>query len=243
MSKTVIIGNWKMNKTLSETKEFFTEFNSLYTNNKNKIISNLDFAVAVPFINTTAFELNKTELQLAVQNISQFEKGAYTGEISAQMLLEQKVKYAIVGHSERRQYFKETDQDVNAKTQQAIKNNIIPVVCVGETLEEYEKNQTNQVIEHQLKHSLQNVDLSKIIIAYEPIWAIGTGKTATPEQAQKVCKFIREKTDKNALILYGGSVNPENIEQLLNQSDIDGALVGGASLKADSFIKLLTLNK
>ncbi|WP_215741137.1 triose-phosphate isomerase [Mesomycoplasma hyorhinis] len=243
MSKTIIIGNWKMNKTFTQTKEFFSAFNQLYIENKNKINPNLDFAVALPAINVAAFSKNTTKLELAVQNMSQFEKGAYTGEISAQMLLDLNVKYAIIGHSERRQYFKETDLDVNAKTQQAIKNNIIPVVCVGETLEEYEAQKTSQVIEYQLKNSLKDVDLSKVIVAYEPIWAIGTGKTATPEQAQQVCKFIRKQTNKNLTILYGGSVSQENIEQLLNQADINGALVGGASLKVDSFIKLLTLNK
>lgn len=243
MSKTIIIGNWKMNKTFTQTKEFFSAFNQLYIENKNKINQNLDFAVALPVINVAAFSKNTTKLELAVQNMSQFEKGAYTGEISAQMLLDLNVKYAIIGHSERRQYFKETDLDVNAKTQQAIKNNIIPVVCVGETLEEYEAQKTSQVIEYQLKNSLKDVDLSKVIVAYEPIWAIGTGKTATPEQAQQVCKFIRKQTNKNLTILYGGSVSQENIEQLLNQADINGALVGGASLKVDSFIKLLTLNK
>ncbi|WP_215742728.1 triose-phosphate isomerase [Mesomycoplasma hyorhinis] len=243
MSKTIIIGNWKMNKTFTQTKEFFSVFNQLYIENKNKINQNLDFAVALPAINVAAFSKNTTKLELAVQNMSQFEKGAYTGEISAQMLLDLNVKYAIIGHSERRQYFKETDLDVNAKTQQAIKNNIIPVVCVGETLEEYEAQKTSQVIEYQLKNSLKDVDLSKVIVAYEPIWAIGTGKTATPEQAQQVCKFIRKQTNKNLTILYGGSVSQENIEQLLNQADINGALVGGASLKVDSFIKLLTLNK
>ncbi|MXR11925.1 triose-phosphate isomerase [Mesomycoplasma hyorhinis] len=243
MSKTIIIGNWKMNKTFTQTKEFFSAFNQLYIENKNKINQNLDFAVALPAINVAAFSKNTTKLELAVQNMSQFEKGAYTGEISAQMLLDLNVKYAIIGHSERRQYFKETDLDANAKTQQAIKNNIIPVVCVGETLEEYEAQKTSQVIEYQLKNSLKDVDLSKVIVAYEPIWAIGTGKTATPEQAQQVCKFIRKQTNKNLTILYGGSVSQENIEQLLNQADINGALVGGASLKVDSFIKLLTLNK
>ncbi|WP_434325512.1 triose-phosphate isomerase [Mesomycoplasma hyorhinis] len=243
MSKTIIIGNWKMNKTFTQTKEFFSAFNQLYIENKNKINQNLDFAVALPAINVAAFSKNTTKLELAVQNMSQFEKGAYTGEISAQMLLDLNVKYAIIGHSERRQYFKETDLDVNAKTQQAIKNNIIPVVCVGETLEEYEAQKTSQVIEYQLENSLKDVDLSKVIVAYEPIWAIGTGKTATPEQAQQVCKFIRKQTNKNLTILYGGSVSQENIEQLLNQADINGALVGGASLKVDSFIKLLTLNK
>ncbi|WP_215741015.1 triose-phosphate isomerase [Mesomycoplasma hyorhinis] len=243
MSKTIIIGNWKMNKTFTQTKEFFSAFNQLYIENKNKINQNLDFVVALPAINVAAFSKNTTKLELAVQNMSQFEKGAYTGEISAQMLLDLNVKYAIIGHSERRQYFKETDLDVNAKTQQAIKNNIIPVVCVGETLEEYEAQKTSQVIEYQLKNSLKDVDLSKVIVAYEPIWAIGTGKTATPEQAQQVCKFIRKQTNKNLTILYGGSVSQENIEQLLNQADINGALVGGASLKVDSFIKLLTLNK
>ncbi|SYV91175.1 Triosephosphate isomerase, partial [Mesomycoplasma hyorhinis] len=159
-----------MNKTFTQTKEFFSAFNQLYIENKNKINQNLDFAVALPAINVAAFSKNTTKLELAVQNMSQFEKGAYTGEISAQMLLDLNVKYAIIGHSERRQYFKETDLDVNAKTQQAIKNNIIPVVCVGETLEEYEAQKTSQVIEYQLKNSLKDVDLSKVIVAYEPIW-------------------------------------------------------------------------
>ncbi|MGZ9428502.1 triose-phosphate isomerase [Mycoplasma sp. 1012] len=242
MKKLTIIGNWKMNKNAQETKVFLDEFSRLYSENKTKISDEVTFGIAAPFTNLFLFE--KSNLKIVAQNFSNFDSGAYTGEISASMLKDLSVSFVILGHSERRQYFGETDELVNLKVHQALKEGLTPVVCVGETLEEYENNKTKDVILHQLKNSLKNVeDFSKIVIAYEPVWAIGTGKTATAQIAQEVCEFIRENTHKDVVIQYGGSVSPTNIEELMNQKDIDGALVGGASLKADSFIKLLTLNK
>ena len=178
------------------------------------------------------------KLAIAAQDVSQHDEGAYTGEVSAKMLSSYQVKYVIVGHSERRMYHHETDEIVNAKATRALERNITPIVCVGETLEEYEAGKSEEVVHDQLIGSLANLDLSKVIIAYEPIWAIGTGKTATVEYAQKMCAFIRSVTSEETLIQYGGSVNAQNIHELLNQPDIDGALVGGASLNADTFVKL-----
>ncbi|WGI36851.1 triose-phosphate isomerase [Mesomycoplasma lagogenitalium] len=243
MKKLTIIGNWKMNKNSQETKEFLDVFNTEYLNNKEKISDSIVFGIAAPFTNLYLFNKND-KLKSVAQNFSNFSSGAYTGEISASMLKDLNVSMVVLGHSERRQYFYETDETVNLKTHQALKEGITPIVCVGETLEEYEAGKTKEVILKQLKGSLKDVnDFSKIIIAYEPVWAIGTGKTATAEIAQDVCEFIRKNTAANVTIQYGGSVSPANIQELMNQKDIDGALVGGASLKPESFIKLLTLNK
>ncbi|WP_129719680.1 triose-phosphate isomerase [Mesomycoplasma neurolyticum] len=241
MKKLFIIGNWKMNKTILETEDFIHEFKTLYQKNKNKI-NNVDFAIAAPF--TKLFLFKNHNIDFAAQNMSQFEKGAYTGEISPLMIKDLNAKYVILGHSERREYFNESDEIVNQKLHLALKHGVIPIVCIGETLKQYEAKQTKEVILKQIQKSLKDVkDFSKIIIAYEPIWAIGTGKTSTVEYAQEICEFIRKNTSKNVIIQYGGSVNPNNIENLMSQKDIDGALVGGASLEAQSFIKLLTLNK
>ncbi|WP_434337204.1 triose-phosphate isomerase [Mesomycoplasma conjunctivae] len=243
MMKKIIIGNWKMNKNLEQTRDFVFKFEQLYKQNEAKIID-LDFAVAPPTINAFALkDTNVKQLKLALQNISEFESGAYTGEISASMAKNIGAQYIIIGHSERRNLFNESDFQVATKAKIAIKHELTPVICVGETLQEYESQQTEEVISRQIHDSLEGVDLSKIIIAYEPIWAIGTGKTATPEQAEKVCAFIKKLIDNQAPVLYGGSVSPQNISDILKEKNIDGALVGGASLEAESFIKLLTLNK
>ncbi|UVD81974.1 triose-phosphate isomerase [Mycoplasma iguanae] len=243
MKKLLIIGNWKMNKTLEETESFLKEFETLFTQEKAKISQYTEFGIAAPFTSLTAFRSQKL-LNGVAQNFSHHESGAYTGEISAVMLKDLSVKYVILGHSERRTYYGETDKIVNAKMHQAIKHGLVPIVCVGETLEEYEAGKTQEVIKHQIAGSLEGLeDYSKIVLAYEPIWAIGTGKTATPEIAQNVCQFIHSLTSKNLVVQYGGSVSPENVADLMSQSDIDGALVGGASLKPESFIKLLTLGK
>ena len=236
MRQKIIVGNWKMNKDLFELIVFFQDFK-----NKQKCIfrSNCVFGLAVPFINlTAAINENAPRLVMVAQDVSQHHEGAYTGEVSAKMLKSHKIKYVIVGHSERRMYHNETDEIVNAKATRALERNITPIVCVGETLEEYEAGKSEEVVHDQLIGSLANLDLSKVIIAYEPIWAIGTGKTATVEYAQKMCAFIRSVTSEETLIQYGGSVNAQNIHELLNQPDIDGALVGGASLNADTFVKL-----
>ncbi|MEE3928359.1 triose-phosphate isomerase [Mycoplasmopsis ciconiae] len=244
MKKTVIIGNWKMNKNFSETQQFLNDFDKLYQDKKSLIPAEVDFAVAVPFTNLAAFKENKVaKLNVAAQDMSMHTKGAYTGEISVSMLKDLNTKYVILGHSERRQYHNENDFQVNAKAKLAIENGIVPVICVGETLEQYEKGVTNEVVKEQILASLKDLDHKKIIVAYEPVWAIGTGKVATPQIAENVCKFIKELTSHDLIVQYGGSVSPSNIAELHSQEHIDGFLVGGASLEVDSFTKLLTLGK
>lgn len=240
--KKIIIGNWKMNKTFSETSEFIEELKELYIENWTKI-PDIDFAIAAPYIYLFRFPSSGGNIQWAAQDVSMYDNGAKTGEISAQMLKDMSVKYTIVGHSERREFFNETDEIVNKKVKQLLKEGIPPVVCIGETLEQFEKGRTEEVLTSQIQKSLEGVDFYNVIIAYEPIWAIGTGKSATPEQAQKVCKFIKEITNNQARVLYGGSVNPSNIAELMAQESIDGALVGGASLDVNTFLKILTMNK
>ncbi|WP_036436855.1 triose-phosphate isomerase [Mycoplasma elephantis] len=237
----IIIGNWKMNKTYDETVSFIKEFEKLDKLEKSKYAKNLKYAIAAPFTNLYAF--TKTKIPFCAQNVSQHNSGAYTGEVSASMLKSIGTKYAIIGHSERRQYFNETDEIINIKAKKLLESGITPVICVGETLEEYEAGKTKDVVLQQLQKSLADLDYSKIILAYEPIWAIGTGKVATPEIAEEVCKFIRENTSDKLVIQYGGSVKSDNIQELANQKNIDGFLVGGASLTPEGFVKLLTLNK
>lgn len=238
MRKTIIIGNWKMNKDKKETENFLNEF-SKKTFNLN---DNTIYGIAVPFINIETFSKLKTKnMEISSQDISQFASGAYTGEISPTMLKAFGVSYAVIGHSERRSFHKETNEVVNAKAVSALKNGITPIICVGETLDEYENNKSKIVVKEQILNSLKGLDLSKIVVAYEPVWAIGTGKTATFEYAQEICNYIRTLTSsKELLIQYGGSVNGSNIKQLLEQPDIDGALVGGASLEVESFISLIS---
>ncbi|WP_406614562.1 triose-phosphate isomerase [Mycoplasma corogypsi] len=244
MKKLVIIGNWKMNKTFSETKAFVAEFDKVYQANKAKLYGNLDFGIAAPFTNLAALrESQVKELKVAAQNMNDHEKGAYTGETSPLMLKDLSVHYVVLGHSERRTYYHESDADVYAKAKLALEHGLTPVICVGETLEQYEQGVTKQVVLQQIKESVKDLPLSKIVVAYEPIWAIGTGKVATPEIAQDVCAYIHEVTSKELVVQYGGSVSPKNIEELSSQKDIDGFLVGGASLEVESFVQLLTLGK
>lgn len=237
MRKKIIIGNWKMNKTSKEVKEFFDEFSKI----KFDLRPNTIYGIAAPACELpfAIKERPSKAFEISSQDISKHLSGAFTGEISALMLNDLGVKYAIVGHSERRVYHHETNQEINEKAKTALSNNIVPIICVGETLEEYEKNMSEKVVEKQVKECVKDLNLDEIVIAYEPVWAIGTGKTATNEYAQKMCKFIRGLTSDKTLIQYGGSVTPDSIEELLNQPDVDGALVGGASLKADSFVKLI----
>lgn len=237
MRKKIIIGNWKMNKDKKEVESFLNDISM-----KNfEVNDNTIYGIAVPSINIETFSLlKKDEMKISSQDISQFESGAYTGEISASMLNSFGVTYVVIGHSERRAYHFETNEVINLKAINAIKNGLIPIICVGETLEEYNNKQSKIIVEKQIKESLKGLDLSKIIVAYEPVWAIGTGKTATFEYAQDICSFIHSITSKELLIQYGGSVNGSNIKDLLNQPDIDGALVGGASLEVDSFISLIS---
>lgn len=237
MRKKIIIGNWKMNKTSKEVKEFFKEFNK----KEFKTRSNTLYGLAIPACNIP-FAIDKRvnkKFIVAAQDVSKHLSGAFTGEISILMLKDLGVSHVIIGHSERRIYHGETDQDVNTKAKIALEHGVIPIICVGETLEQYESKQSKKIVEKQIKDCVKDLDLSKIVIAYEPVWAIGTGKTATNEYAQVMCNHIRKLTSDDTLIQYGGSVTPETINDLLKQPDVDGALVGGASLKVDSFIKLI----
>ncbi|HZW40029.1 MAG TPA: triose-phosphate isomerase [Ignavibacteriaceae bacterium] len=248
MRKKIIAGNWKMNNDLSGTKNLINGLNDLL---KNENI-NCDVIVCPPFTNLSEANtlLKDSKMQLGAQNMYFEDSGAFTGEISAQMLLSVGCKYVILGHSERRAIFMESDDVINKKIKKALSAGLLPIFCIGETLEEREGGITNNIIEGQLKNGLTGIseeELGKIIVAYEPVWAIGTGKTATPQQAQDVHAFIRGWIKKNysqaaadkLVIQYGGSVKPDNAKELLSQTDIDGALVGGACLKADSFIGII----
>ena len=212
-----------------------------------------EIIVCVPYIDLfyTLLEAQQTNIHVGAQNVFYEDKGAYTGEVSATMLKSINTEYVIIGHSERRRYFNETDEIVNKKARKALENGLKPIICVGETLEEKEQGKAIEVITNQVAKALKDLtikDLSNTIIAYEPIWAIGTGKTATKEDAESSIKSIREKiksifnTD-DVSILYGGSVKPENAKELFSMPNIDGALVGGASLKADSFAGIVNYNK
>jgi triosephosphate isomerase len=213
-----------------------------------KDITAVDILIAPPFTSLQAVArlLKATNIKLGAQNVFYEEKGAFTGEISPAMLLSAGCSHVIVGHSERRQYFMETDEIVNKKIKTARKNGLDVILCIGESLKEREENKTFEVLDRQLTGSLKDTDLNGMIIAYEPIWAIGTGKTATKEQANEAHAFIRGWLKKNRdgaeklRILYGGSVTPESIESLMSEPEVDGALVGGASMKPDSFAKIVT---
>ena len=241
MRTTVVAGNWKMNKTPKQTTELINELKPLVADSKNKCI------VCVPFTSlSNAIEACKgSNIEVGAENMYFEEKGAFTGEIASDMLSEMGVKYVILGHSERRQYFAETNETVNKKVLKAFEHNLTPI-CVGESLEQREQGITVELVRMQTKIALGGLtadQVKKCIIAYEPIWAIGTGKTATSDQAQEVCKAIRdvvaEVYGKDAadeiIIQYGGSVNAGNSKELFAKEDIDGGLVGGASLKANDF--------
>ena len=247
MRRNIIAGNWKMNMLPNEAISFIEEIEPMVKDTKNEVI------ICVPF--TDFFYANNmaqgTNIQVGVQNMHYEDKGAYTGEISAPMLKSVNCKYVIIGHSERRQYFNETDETVNKKVKKALEYGLTPIVCVGETLEEKEAGKTIEIITSQIEKGLVDLkasDLDKIVIAYEPIWAIGTGKTATSEDAQNAIKAIREKikslfnTD-DISILYGGSVKGSNAKELFAMKDIDGGLVGGASLEAKSFSEIVNFDK
>ncbi len=243
MRKPYIAANWKMNKTIEETEEFINSFLPLV-----KDVSDVDILIAPPFTSLGAASrlLKSSNVILAAQNIFYEEKGAYTGEISPGMLKSAGCSSVIIGHSERRQYFFETDDIVNKKIKIARKSSLDVILCIGESLGEREANKTFEVLDRQLAGSLKDMPLDGITIAYEPIWAIGTGKTATKEQANEAHTYIREwlrkyKEGADAVrIQYGGSVTPDNIESLMSQPEVDGALVGGASLKPDSFARLVS---
>lgn len=245
--KLVIAGNWKMNKTVAEALDLVGDLKIDLAN-----IKEVDIVVCPPY--TALSEVSKaildSNLRLGAQNMSEHNVGAYTGEIAAGMLKEFSVRYVILGHSERRQYQKESDELISKKSQAAHAASLKPIVCVGETLAEREANQTEKVLEKQVRGSLAGItkeQISETIVAYEPVWAIGTGKTATTAQAQEAHAFIRqlltnmydETAARRVRIQYGGSVKPANARELMSQADVDGALVGGASLEPRSFSDII----
>ncbi|MDD5808042.1 MAG: triose-phosphate isomerase [Oscillospiraceae bacterium] len=245
--KTIIAGNWKMNKTASETRAFADEFKALLPKSKW-----CDIVVCVPSVDIPAAVRAFKDSRVAVgaQNVYFEKSGAYTGEVSADMLAELGVKYVIVGHSERRALFGETDAIVNRKVHAALAAGLSPIICVGESLEQREMGVTMELIALQLKSALSGVSAEQVrrcVIAYEPIWAIGTGKTATGEQAAEVCTFIRAtirslfgaRIARSITVQYGGSMKGENAAELLSHEDIDGGLIGGASLKPDAFMAIV----
>ncbi len=249
MRRLIIAGNWKLNKNISEAIE-------LTNGLKRELdgVENLDIVVCPVFtaLSSVYEVIVNSNIQLGAQDVYWQEQGAFTGEVSPLMLKDTGCKYVIIGHSERRQYFFETNETVNKKIKAAIKARLIPIFCVGETLAEREQNKTLEVIKEQIQGGLKDIsanDIESLIVAYEPVWAIGTGRNATAGQAEEVHKYIRNLLSKmynstiaGALrIQYGGSVKPENIEELIKQPDIDGALVGGASLKIDSFSDLVKI--
>ena len=246
MRKNIIAGNWKMNGTIPEAESLITGLLEGDSNN-----ANVTAVVCPPFTALQACHklLDGSHIALGAQDMSAHEKGAFTSEVSPSMLLTVGVTFVILGHSEKRQYHAESDQLVNEKARLALGLNLTPIICVGETLDQREAGQTEQVIGTQIDGTLAGFSadlIKKSVIAYEPVWAIGTGKTATPDMAQEVHKFIRDRVSQidrevadSLPILYGGSAKPENAQGLLKQPDIDGALVGGAALKADDFIAII----
>ena len=250
MRKPIIAGNWKMNMTPSQAKELVTNLIPLVKD------AACDVVVCPPYVDIALVaELVKgTNIQVGAQNIHWAEKGAFTGEISAAMLKEAGAAYAIIGHSERRQYFGETDATVNSRTKAALAAGIVPIICVGESLEQREKGETDVVVSGQVKADLADIPgeaVAGLVIAYEPIWAIGTGKTATDEQANETIGLIRETIASlygqavadQVRIQYGGSMNPKNVKGLMAQPQIDGGLIGGASLKAADFAQVVNYDK
>ena len=246
MRLPIIAGNWKMHMTSQEAKGFIEELQTKVEG------TDVEVVICPPFtlLHMLREIVKDTNIKIGSQNMYWEEKGAFTGEISPLMLKDLKIEYCIIGHSERRQFFGETNETVNKKIKSAINYGIKPILCVGETLDDRKANKTQELIKNQVEEALSGLDkedVVKLVIAYEPIWAIGTGETATPEQANEVIAFIRktlkelydESISEEIRIQYGGSVKPHNVEELMKQEDIDGALVGGASLKAESFEKLV----
>ncbi len=252
MRRYLIAGNWKMNNIPSEAKKFAKQL----ADSIKDVAVDVDVMIAPPF---TALEgvseaIKGSVIKLGAQNLNDNEKGAFTGEISADMLLDLGVTYVIIGHSERRAVYKESDELINKKVIFALKKGLKPVFCVGELLSEREAGKTTDVVKRQVIEGLKNVskdDMKNVVIAYEPVWAIGTGKVATPEQAEEVHAMIRstvkdlydDKIAGDVTIQYGGSVTPESVDGLMSKTNIDGALVGGASLKVDSFTRIVKFQK
>ena len=251
MRKPLIAGNWKMNKTASEAMDFANNLKSALRD-----VQDVEVVICPAFVALSEVSkiLEGSNAKLGAQNMYMQENGAYTGEISPLMLKDAGCQYVIIGHSERREYFKEDNKLINAKIKLALKYQLRPILCVGETLLEYQDNQTIDIVKTEIREGLAGIDeeqMSQVAIAYEPIWAIGTGKTATSDDANKVHRIIRHiiseifdvKTGEKTRIQYGGSVKPDNIGALMEKSDIDGALVGGASLSVESFMQIVNYNK
>ena len=243
MRRIIVAGNWKMNKTTKEAAQFFAEFKPLVAD-----VKKAEIVIGAPFtaLETATRETAGTNIKIAAENMNANDSGAYTGEISPSMLKDLGVEYVILGHSERREYYGECDKIVNEKVKAALKHGLKPILCVGEKLEERENGTTEAVVKEQTIGGLKDIsaeDMANVVIAYEPVWAIGTGKTATPEQAQEVHAFIRNlltelfgtQIAENVTIQYGGSMNDANAAELIAQKDIDGGLVGGASLIPEKF--------
>lgn len=246
MRKPFIAGNWKMFKTSKEAAAFADEFKKLYE------ASDVQVAICAPYtqLETLVKAFRGTGIRVGAQNMHFEESGAFTGEISADMLTEIGIDYCIIGHSERRQYFGETDETVNKKLHKAFEHDILPILCVGEFLAQRDAGEALDVVALQVKKAFSGLtagQAEKVTVAYEPVWAIGTGRTATPEQADEMCGHIRrtiaelysEELAENVVIQYGGSVKPANASELMNMYEIDGALVGGASLKPEDFIQII----
>lgn len=250
MRTPVIVGNWKMNLAPSEAEALLKELKEL------DLDQNVEKGVCVPAIDLLIAKnlLENTSIKFGAQNMYFEESGAFTGEISPKMLNDVNANYVILGHSERREYFHEEDELINKKVLSALEHNLVPILCVGETLEEREANKEKEKVKNQLEKDLKGIkdsDIEKVIIAYEPIWAIGTGKTASADDADQMCKFIRDYIEKSygkdvsqkIRIQYGGSMKPNNVKELLAKENIDGGLIGGASLKASDFEKLINYKK
>ena len=250
MRKKIIAGNWKMNKLPNETIEFIEELAPLIKNTENEVV------ICAPYIDLfyALLTVQGTNIKIGAQNMHFEEKGAYTGEVSGEMLKSIGVEYVIIGHSERRQYYNETDKAVNEKLKKALSIGLKPIVCVGENLEQRENGEAKEIVTTQTKLALEGINgenAKKTIIAYEPIWAIGTGKTATKEDANETIKWIREEIEKIygkdiadcVIIQYGGSVKSTNAKDLFTMPDIDGGLIGGASLNAQEFANIINYNK
>lgn len=248
MRKPIIVGNWKMNKNNAEAKAFFEAVDAVAAS------ENATYGIGCPFTDLRTAQDNAKNLIVAAENCHWEDSGAFTGEVSVPMLEEIGIKYCIIGHSERRQMFGDTDETVNKKAKRLLKAGITPILCIGETEAQYDAGETEKVIRDQLTGSLADLCakcVGSMVIAYEPIWAIGTGKSATKEDAQKCCAIVRdqvkvmygEEAAENVRVQYGGSVKPENIVEYMACPDIDGALIGGASLKEASFIDIIEKTK
>ena len=245
MRKPIIVGNWKMNKLRGDAKEFVCAIEEYLTGEEAST-----YGIAAPFTCLVEFVDNAKNLVVAAQNCHWKESGAFTGEVSVEMLEDVGVTYCVIGHSERRSMFGDTDETVNLKASKLLDENIIPILCIGETEAQYDAGETEKVIREQISGSMKGLCphcVGKMVVAYEPIWAIGTGKTASSDQAEEMCKTIREtvkdlyneETAENVRIQYGGSVKPANVKELMSKPDIDGGLVGGASLKPESYLELV----